>query len=199
MEAHVAEVGLYESRLEVGDAYSRVSHVDAQTVRNRLYGCLCGAIHIAASISSIASYATHIDDVSLIALHHSRNDEAGHGEESLYVGVDHRVPVLQVALIFLVQSKRQTSIIDEHVNLLPFSRNRIDSLLCSFSVANVKDKREHLRAFCLQLRLYSSQLVRTAGCKNKTVTSLCKTSCTGFSDATCSTRDQCYFHNQCLS
>ena len=46
MEAHVAEVGLYESRLEVGDAYSRVSYVDAQTVRNRLYGSLCGAIHI---------------------------------------------------------------------------------------------------------------------------------------------------------
>ena len=94
MEANVGEIGLYESWLHVGDAHLGVSHIDTQSVGNSLDRSLGGTIYISPGIGCITSHTADVDDMSMVAFHHARHDESGHGQESLDIGVDHLVPVV---------------------------------------------------------------------------------------------------------
>ena len=80
METDVAEVGLDEAGLEVGDANSCIGHVDAQSVGEGLHSCFRGTVYIASSIGCIACYAPYIDNVSTIACNHTGHNETCHRE-----------------------------------------------------------------------------------------------------------------------
>ena len=56
METDIAEVCLDKSRLQSRYADSRIGHIYTESVRQCLDGRLCGAIHIAAGVCSIASH-----------------------------------------------------------------------------------------------------------------------------------------------
>ena len=62
-----------------------------KAVGKHLHGRFRGAVHGAAGIGRIAGHGTDVDDVALQALHHTRNDEAGHIEQPLHVGFWYQV------------------------------------------------------------------------------------------------------------
>ena len=146
LEADVAEVGLHQARLQVGDTYGGIGHVDAESVREGLHGSLRGAIDIAPGISSIASHTTYINNVSAVALNHAGHDETRHRQQPHDVRVDHRFPVVEVAFIFGFESKGKTGIVDEYVDLLPVCGQALDGLLSRLAVSDVEDECQYLRA-----------------------------------------------------
>ena len=56
METGVAEVRLNKTWLQVGNADSRIGHIDAEPVRQCFHGSLRGAIHITASVCCITGH-----------------------------------------------------------------------------------------------------------------------------------------------
>ena len=88
--------------------------------------------------------------MTMIAGHHTRDDEPGHGEQSLDVGVDHRFPVVLVTLVFLFKAECKSSVVDEHVYLVPLLGQRRYSIMCGLTVAHVKDERQHLGSTCFE-------------------------------------------------
>ena len=119
MEADVAKVGLHQSRLDIGHADARVGRVDAQSVGDHLHRRLRAAIDVAVGVGSVASHRTDVDDLATVALHHARHQRAAHVEQALDVGVDHRVPVVEVATLQRVEAQGQSGVVDQHVDLGP--------------------------------------------------------------------------------
>ena len=138
MEAYVAEVGLYQSGLQVGDANGGIRYVDAQPVGNGFHRCLGSAIYVAAGVGCIARHTAYVDDMAFVAFHHARHYKACHGEQSLDVGINHGVPILGVPLVFLVKSQSQPGIVDQYVHLFPGFGQRLPGLLSCFGIAYVK-------------------------------------------------------------
>ena len=85
--------------------------------------------------------------MSAIALHHAWNDEARHREQTLDIRVDHRLPVIKITLILRFQSQRQTSVVHQHVYLLPLSRQFLDVLCSLLAVSHVESQRQNFRTF----------------------------------------------------
>ena len=104
METNHTEIGFHQSRLHVGDTHGRVGHINAQTIADGLDCGLGGAINVATGIGGITGHGTDVDDMTAVALNHAGNNEACHGEQTLDVGINHDVPILVAAFIFLVQS-----------------------------------------------------------------------------------------------
>ena len=169
VEADVAEVGLYEAGLEVGDADSGIGHIDAETVGEGLHGSLCGAVDIASGIGGIARYAPYINNVSAVARNHLGYDEACHREQTLDIGVDHCLPIIEVALIFWFEAQGKAGIIDEHIDLLPLLWQALDGLAGCLAVSDIEGEREHLCAFGLQFLTDGFQLLNVSAIKDETV------------------------------
>ena len=169
MEADVAEIGLDEAGLEVGDADGRVGHIDAEAVAKGLYGCLRGAVDIATGIGCIARHTPYINNVSAVALNHTGYDEARHREQALDIGVDHGLPVIEVALVFGFEAEGQAGIIDEYVDLLPLLGQAFDGLAGGLAVADVEGEDEHLGALGLQLLADGFQLLYVTASQDESV------------------------------
>ena len=151
VEADVAEVGLDKAGLEVGDADGCVGHIDAESVGEGLHGCLRSTVDIASGIGGITRHTSYINNVSAVAFNHTGHDEACHGQQTFDIGVDHRLPVVEVALIFRFKSQGKAGIIDEHVNLLPLLRQTLDGLAGCIAISDVEGEDEHFGALGLQL------------------------------------------------
>lgn len=169
MEADVAEVGLYEAGLEVGDADSGIGHVDAETVGEGFYSSLCGTVDITPCVGSIARHAPYINNVSAVARNHLGYDEACHGEQTLDIGVDHGLPVVEVALVFGFESQGEACIIDEHVDGLPFLGQTLDGLAGCFTVSYVEGQDEHLGALGFELLTDGFQLLNITAIQDEAV------------------------------
>ena len=154
MEADIREVGLHQSWFYIGNTYLGMCHVDAQTIGDSLNGSLGSTIYIATRIGSITSHTTYINNVSVIALHHTRHYQASHGEQPLDIGIYHLVPIIKASFILRFQSTCQTCIIDEHIYVAPCLWDIIHSLLCRLTIAHIKSQSQDLDAiFCLQFLL----------------------------------------------
>lgn len=133
-----------------------------------------------------------------VARHHARYHQSGHREQTLDIGVYHRVPVCRVAFILLVQAESQPGVVDEHVYLLPSLAERRDGLGGSLGVAHVERQRHHLGAHSLQRGLDFLQPVGSAPSDYQIVSACRKLTGAGFADATCGTGDEsCLLHCHC--
>ena len=195
MEADVAEVGFHQSRFEVGHSHCRMCHVDSQSVGYGLHCRLGGAIHVSSGVCSIACHRTDVDDMTSVAFYHSRNNQSGHGEQSLDIGVDHRVPILVVAFVFWFKTKGESGIVYQHVDSAPFLGKRIDSFGGGIAVAHVEAQSQHFRRqFCLEL----GKLFGIASSDDEVISALGEFACTSFAYSACSTSNQCNLFHSCL-
>ena len=116
MEANIGEIGLYQSRLDIGDSQSGIGDVNAQAISDGLDSCLSSTIDVTTGISGITRYAANIYNMPVVAFHHIGYYEARHREQTFDVGVDHLVPIVKASLILRLKPTRETSIVDQHVN-----------------------------------------------------------------------------------
>ena len=58
--------------------------------------------------------------MSFIPFHHAGDDESGHSQKPLYVGVYHCAPIFRVAFILFVKAESEAGVIDEDIDFLPF-------------------------------------------------------------------------------
>ena len=123
--------------------------------------------------------------MSSASFHHSRHYQSGHQQQSLDIGVNHGFPVIEVTLIFRFQSKRQSGIVYQHVNLTPFFRQSGNFLHRLFAVSHVESQCQHLCPFLRQFPFNLCQPLLVATCQNQFVTILSKFLCASQSDAAC--------------
>ena len=73
-----------------------------------------------------------------IALHHTRQDRAGHVHQPFIIGVDHIFPVFNAGAVRRLQTQRQTGVIHQDVNRLPLGGQIGNQRLNGGAVADVK-------------------------------------------------------------
>ena len=193
MESDVGEIGLHESRLHVGDTHLGMSHIDAQAVGNSLDSSFGGTIYITSGISGITCHTTDVDDMPMVALHHARHDESGHGEESLDVGVNHLVPVLEITFILRFQATSQARVVDQHVDVAPRLGDIVYRFLGSLPVANVESQCQHLHTFFFEFLFQNLQFPGVSTCDNEIVTAFGKAASATFADTASCACDESYF------
>ena len=88
--------------------------------------------------------------MSAIACNHFWYNQTRHGEQAFDVGVDHGLPVVQVAFVFGFEPKGQTSVIHQHVDLLPGGGQALDGLTGCLPIAHVEGEGKYLGALRLQ-------------------------------------------------
>ena len=174
METDVAKICLDKSRLQVCHTDGSICHINAQAISQRLHSGLRRTIYVATSIGCVTSHRAHINDVSTVALYHSWYYETCHRQQSLDVRVNHRFPVIEIALVLRFQPQCQSCIVHQHINLLPLVRQFIDELLSFLAVSHVKGQRYHLRTLGSQFLLNLSQDLLIPSCQNQSVTVLCE-------------------------
>lgn len=76
------------------------------------------------------------------------NYRTGHGQKTLYVGIDHRIPVRIIAFILRFKTERKAGIVDEHIYFTPLRGQRGDSLLARLAVAHIEFKRIDIISVC---------------------------------------------------
>ena len=192
METDIAEVCLHKTRLQIGDTDGGVGHIDTQSIGKCLYCGLRGTIHIAPCVCGIASNRTHIDNVSAIALHHTWYNEPRHGQQTFDVGINHGLPIVEIAFVFWLQSKSQPCIVHQHIDLLPLCRQRLDAFLSHFAISHVEGQGQHVSTFSRQFLLDVGQPLLVSTGKNQPVTVLGEFPGTSQSDTACC---PCYQYN----
>ena len=149
VETYNGEVGFDKSGLDSSDAQRRVCEVDTQSVGEHLDSSLGCTIDRTVGISRISSHTADIDNMPVIACHHTGYYKARDIEQRLDVGVNHSVPVGKVAFVLFFESECESCVIDEDVDVLPFSRQISNLFLRFLPVAHVKDKQQGLRSVLL--------------------------------------------------
>ena len=142
VEADNREVGFDESGLDGGHTDWGVCEVHAESVGEGFDGGFGSAIDSSVRIGGISCYAADVDDMSTVAGNHTRDDKACDTQKSLDVGVNHRVPIGEVAFVFLLETERQSGVIDEDINVLPFGGEVSDLSFCLLAVAHVEGEDE---------------------------------------------------------
>ena len=199
VEASDGEVGLHESGLEVGDAQGSVGEVDAQPVGERFDGGFGGAIDVAVGVGGIAGHRADVDDMSLSAADHTGDDESCHSEQTANVGINHRVPVAEVAFVFLIQSEGQSGVVDEQVDVLPVSGECFNGLACGFAVAHIEAEGEDLCAVLPEFGSDSVQKMLFSSVEDETPAFAGETLGAGEPYAARSASDECSFHGSLFS
>ena len=138
VETGNAEVGLYESGLDVRNAQGRGREVHTQAVRQGLHRCFGGAIDGATRVVSIASHGANVDDMPFAALDHGGHYEPRHHQKGGDVGLYHRVVVGFVAFVLFVEPEREPCVVDEHVYGLPFCGQALHRRASRQTVADIK-------------------------------------------------------------
>lgn len=169
METGVAEIGLHEAGLEVGDADGGVGHVEAQAVGDGLHGRLGGAIDVAIGVGRVAGHGADVDDMAAVALHHARHYETCHSEQALDVSVHHGVPVVVAAFVLGLEAEGEAGVVHQHVDVLPFGRQALDALRGRLAVAHVEEERQHLGALGGELLADFLQALGVAAGEDETV------------------------------
>ena len=194
METDIREIRLHQAGLDIGNTHLGMSHINTQAIGDCLDGSLCSTIYIATSVSRITSHTTYINNVSMITSHHTRNYQTSHGEESLDIGINHLIPILETTLILRFQATSQACIIDQHINIAPILRNIIHSLSCRFTVTYIKSQSKDLYPLCLQLFLENFQFTGVSTRNDQIVATSCKAACTTLANSAGCTCDKSNFH-----
>lgn len=192
-EAGHAEMGFHQPGLDVRHPHGRMGHVDAQSVRQGLDCRLGGTVHAAAPVGSLAGQAAQVDDMAVVAADHARYDEPRHGEQPLDVGIDHGVPFIQAALVFLVQPQCQAGIVDEDIGPAPAVLQTLYGNCGGLAVANVKDQGLDLCPQLPDLFHDGLKLLLRAACQDEIVAVLGEFPGAGFANAACRACNECYF------
>ena len=194
METDIREIRLHQSRLDIGNTHLGMSHINTQAIGDCLDGSLGSTIYITTSVSCITSHTTYINNVSMITLHHTRNNQTSHSKEALDIGINHLVPIFEASLVLWLQATSQTGIIDQHINIAPILRDIIHSLSCRFPVTHVKGKGKHLDSLCLQLFLQNFQFTSVSTSNDQIVATSCKATCTTLAYSAGCTCDKSNLH-----
>ena len=193
METNIREIGFYKSRLKIGNTHTCVSHINTQAIGQGLDSSLCGTINTTTCISSVASHTTYVNNMTMVEANHLWNNKTRHVEQTLYVGVNHLVPVLKTTFVLGLKTTRKTSIIDEHINRLETLGDAVDSLASGIAVANIKRKSKNRNALGLELGLKRLKLVGCTARNYNIVATIGKTTCTSLAYSTCGTSDKSCF------
>jgi hypothetical protein len=184
VEADVGEVGLDEAGFKVGDADGRLVKIHAKTVAEGLDSGFGGAIGAAARVSDIASYGADIDDMAAASFDHAWDDETRHHEESLDVGVNHGEGVFEVALVLLVGTESEASVVDEDVDVTVGGGKRTNGFFDTGTIADIKGEQKDIGGeVSFKFLLKGLKFLNAAGVENEAMAGLGELACTSLAYA----------------
>src|SRR5258708_577303 len=139
-------------------------------MRNGIDGKLAAAISISLLIDLFARHAPDVDDVRVSHGDHQGQNGPGYIEQPFYVGIDHRVPVVEVGLVEEIPAEGQPGIIDEDIHPPPGLRQSGDGGKDGVAILYVEYQRQYLYAgTVLQFLLQGYKPVFPSSGKNKMV------------------------------
>ena len=178
-KTHQRELAFAQARLKVGHTDTGADQVVAQVQRELANERLGAAINVTARIRVVARHRTQVDDARATAVSdQARKQRAGGVDQAFDVGVDHGVPVVQVALGRRVDAQGETCVVDQATDLRELGRQIFNSLLNGLTIAHVQCQGVHLGLFG-QLGAQRLQTLFTATGQHQRPARLCKTACTG--------------------
>ena len=128
--------------------------------------------------------------MTVVALHHTGYDESRHGEQAFDVGVNHLIPVVEAALIFLFQATRQPGVVDQHVDVAPAFGYAPHGLLCGLAVANVEAELQRCSTLCLNHFGYLTKFIFVSAGDDHVITALREAFGASLTDAARGTGDK---------
>ncbi|MPN40348.1 hypothetical protein SDC9_187884 [bioreactor metagenome] len=66
--------------------------------------------------------------MTAVAFNHAWQNGTGHINQPFVVGVDHIFPVFNAGLMGRLKAQRQTCVVDQNINIAPFSREGVQHL-----------------------------------------------------------------------
>ncbi len=97
-------------------------------------------VHVAVGIDLVTGDRSDVDDVTLPAGDHAGNDGATDVEQALDIRIDHRFPVIDVAVMKFFQPLSEAGIVDQHVDFRPCAVQGLQCFRHRRTIANVEDE-----------------------------------------------------------
>jgi len=143
LEAHQAELRLGQPRGDLRDLDAVREEVLAHGLGEGVHGVLAGAVHVAARVHLLAGDAADVHDVAPATRHHAGDHRAAHVQQTLHVGVQHGVPVVEVSLLDRRHACGQPGVVHQQVDVLPVVGQAVDGALHFVVVAHVHAQGMH--------------------------------------------------------
>src|SRR5688572_15333959 len=118
--------------------YVMRQQVNAHAFADRINSGLGGAVNVSFFINILGSDGAEVDDMPTFTFNHERYHGLGNIEQTFDIGVDHRVPVVDVGGIKMVAAQRQPGVVHQDIDGLPFFRQVADGRLYSAPVLHIK-------------------------------------------------------------
>ena len=125
------------------------------------------------------------------ALHHAGNHQTGHGQEGFHIGIDDRIPFVQVSFVLLVYPDDQSCVVDQHIDIFPLGRQTVQSSRGGCAVAHIEGQEVSLRAVVgFQRGFHCHEAFEVAAVEDDAVAVAGKDARTAFPDTGGGSRDQ---------
>ena len=138
-ETHQRELAFAQARLDIADPHARTLQVAAQVQGELFDERLARAIHMAARVRVVAGDGAEVDDAGATTV----SDQAGQQQTSAVhqafdVGVDHGVPIVEVALGRRVNAQGQAGVVDQPAQFGEGRRQVGNRLLHGLAITHVE-------------------------------------------------------------
>ena len=175
------------------------NQIRTHRLRDGVHGVLRGTIDCTVLVGLSACDRAEIDDMAATRLDHSARNDACNVEQTLDIGVDHRVPILGRARVDMLQTSGQTRIIDQYIDRT-LVRNLCQMLLASLFVAYIEDEVLHLDVvYRADFGSHIFEAVSASSGENQVVAHRGQFSCGSLADTRRCARDECKFCHKILS
>lgn len=115
-EADIRKTGLHRARCDGTGFDGGAVQIGVEPFGEGVDGGFGGAVDVAARISSLAGNRAEIDDVGGGAFFEMGQQGAGDVEEPFDVGVDHRIPLVDIPPVDRLKTQCQTGVVDEDID-----------------------------------------------------------------------------------
>ena len=143
-EADLAELGLDHARVYRAHADSRTIEIQAQRLRERPDRGLARAVHVAAGVGLVSGDGPDVDHRTPSPFQHSGQHGPIYVQQALDVGVDHLVPVLELAGGQWIESPAEAGVVDQDLDRLPVLRQLVHRAEDVARAAYVESRDSHL-------------------------------------------------------
>ncbi|KPX28824.1 hypothetical protein ALP68_04996 [Pseudomonas ficuserectae] len=189
-ETYQRKLTLAQPGFQVGDAYASADQIVAQIQRELPDKRLGATVDVTTRIRIVAGYRAQVDDTCPATMRNQtwKQQACGVGQ-TFDVGVDHGVPVIQIALGRRVDPQRQTGVVDQPANAAELFRQICDSTLHCLAVTHIQYQRMHL-GLLRQLGAQRGKTVLATAGQYQRPACFGKTAGTGLTETGSSARDE---------
>src|SRR5690606_25209468 len=151
-------------------------------------------VYIAIGIHFFASDGAKVDDMPLLARRHDGRYHPRDIKQPFHIGVDHAIPITDVACVYRVEPLAQARVVNQYIHLFPLLGEVVEGSKYLIYIADIERQEMNLYAKNRgKLRSQCFHTGYTACGKQEVITLSGEHACTSFADTGTGPRNECYF------